>query len=192
MNLYKYTIQRRDIYGAWEQYLGLEHSDNTPKRSYAVNHVRVFYHRYGYLGSKCPFRLTNYDIQQTVFFPSFVLFIEKQDVVLYFRTPRTPENRTRIASYKYKLDLGIRLYSDVSYYNRSNFHKRFAEPCNIWETCENIQLNIAIFYTILQPYEVRLRQLWKKCRICEWEVRMKKQSSYWSCSLVCSYRNSVI
>ncbi|KAK6156222.1 hypothetical protein DH2020_010470 [Rehmannia glutinosa] len=25
-------FQRRDVYGAWEQYLGLEHSDNTPKR----------------------------------------------------------------------------------------------------------------------------------------------------------------
>lgn len=30
-------FQRRDVYGAWEQYLGLEHTDNTPKRSYAVN-----------------------------------------------------------------------------------------------------------------------------------------------------------
>ncbi|KAG5549832.1 hypothetical protein RHGRI_014966 [Rhododendron griersonianum] len=30
-------FQRRDVYGAWEQYLGLEHSDNTPKRSYAAN-----------------------------------------------------------------------------------------------------------------------------------------------------------
>ncbi|KAJ6995427.1 ubiquitin carboxyl-terminal hydrolase 12 [Populus alba x Populus x berolinensis] len=30
-------FQRRDVYGAWEQYLGLEHPDNTPKRSYAVN-----------------------------------------------------------------------------------------------------------------------------------------------------------
>ncbi|MBA0809415.1 hypothetical protein Gohar_025069, partial [Gossypium harknessii] len=27
-------FQRRDVYGAWEQYLGLEHSDNTPKRAY--------------------------------------------------------------------------------------------------------------------------------------------------------------
>eukprot|EP00258_Populus_trichocarpa_P027292 XP_024443311.1 ubiquitin carboxyl-terminal hydrolase 12 isoform X1 [Populus trichocarpa] len=33
-------FQRRDVYGAWEQYLGLEHSDNTPKRSYAVNQNR--------------------------------------------------------------------------------------------------------------------------------------------------------
>jgi hypothetical protein len=31
--------QRRDVYGAWEQYLGLEHSDNAPKRSYAANQV---------------------------------------------------------------------------------------------------------------------------------------------------------
>ncbi|XP_020967676.1 ubiquitin carboxyl-terminal hydrolase 13 [Arachis ipaensis] len=30
-------FQRRDIYGAWEQYLGLEHTDNAPKKSYAVN-----------------------------------------------------------------------------------------------------------------------------------------------------------
>ncbi|KAL7228353.1 hypothetical protein ACSBR2_007135 [Camellia fascicularis] len=30
-------FQRRDFYGAWEQYLGLEHSDNTPKRSYVAN-----------------------------------------------------------------------------------------------------------------------------------------------------------
>ncbi|XVF00068.1 hypothetical protein REPUB_Repub03eG0253800 [Reevesia pubescens] len=32
--------KRRDVYGAWEQYLGLEHSDNAPKRSYAVNQNR--------------------------------------------------------------------------------------------------------------------------------------------------------
>ncbi|CAL5322109.1 unnamed protein product [Camellia sinensis] len=30
-------FQRRDVYGTWEQYLGLEHSDNTPKRSYVAN-----------------------------------------------------------------------------------------------------------------------------------------------------------
>ncbi|GJY00149.1 putative ubiquitinyl hydrolase 1 [Tanacetum coccineum] len=30
-------FQRRDVYGAWEQYLGLEHSDNASKRSYAAN-----------------------------------------------------------------------------------------------------------------------------------------------------------
>ncbi|KAG5151222.1 hypothetical protein JHK84_027694 [Glycine max] len=29
--------ERRDIYGAWEQYLGLEHDDSAPKKSYAVN-----------------------------------------------------------------------------------------------------------------------------------------------------------
>ncbi|KAM3282679.1 ubiquitin C-terminal hydrolase 12 [Capsicum chacoense] len=28
-------FQRRDVYGAWEQYLGLEHTENGPKRSYA-------------------------------------------------------------------------------------------------------------------------------------------------------------
>ncbi|EXC03812.1 Ubiquitin carboxyl-terminal hydrolase 12 [Morus notabilis] len=32
-------FQRRDVYGAWEQYLGLEHSDNAPKRAYAVNQL---------------------------------------------------------------------------------------------------------------------------------------------------------
>ncbi|XP_057843456.1 ubiquitin C-terminal hydrolase 13 isoform X3 [Cryptomeria japonica] len=33
-------FQRRDVYGAWEQYLGLEHSDNAPKRSYQTNQNR--------------------------------------------------------------------------------------------------------------------------------------------------------
>ncbi|XP_055831418.1 ubiquitin C-terminal hydrolase 12-like isoform X2 [Solanum dulcamara] len=33
-------FQRRDVYGAWEQYLGLEHADNAPKRSYATNQNR--------------------------------------------------------------------------------------------------------------------------------------------------------
>ncbi|KAK9939265.1 hypothetical protein M0R45_015967 [Rubus argutus] len=33
-------FQRRDVYGAWEQYLGLEHSDSTPKRAYAANQNR--------------------------------------------------------------------------------------------------------------------------------------------------------
>ncbi|KAF7820460.1 ubiquitin carboxyl-terminal hydrolase 12 isoform X2 [Senna tora] len=33
-------FQRRDIYGAWEQYLGLEHTDHAPKRSYAANQAR--------------------------------------------------------------------------------------------------------------------------------------------------------
>jgi hypothetical protein len=32
-------IQRRDVYGAWEQYLGLEHTDTTSKRSYTANQV---------------------------------------------------------------------------------------------------------------------------------------------------------
>ncbi|WVY93305.1 hypothetical protein V8G54_032393, partial [Vigna mungo] len=36
-------FQRRDVYGAWEQYLGLEHTDNAPKRSYAVNQVSAFF-----------------------------------------------------------------------------------------------------------------------------------------------------
>ena len=30
-------FQRRDVYGIWEQYLGLEHSDTAPKRAYAAN-----------------------------------------------------------------------------------------------------------------------------------------------------------
>ncbi|CAL1374042.1 unnamed protein product [Linum trigynum] len=33
-------FQRRDVYGAWEQYLGLEHADSAPKRSYAANQNR--------------------------------------------------------------------------------------------------------------------------------------------------------
>ncbi|PIN20240.1 Ubiquitin carboxyl-terminal hydrolase [Handroanthus impetiginosus] len=33
-------FQKRDVYGAWEQYLGLEHTDNAPKRSYAANQNR--------------------------------------------------------------------------------------------------------------------------------------------------------
>ncbi|KAL6199593.1 hypothetical protein ACLB2K_029377 [Fragaria x ananassa] len=38
-------FQRRDVYGAWEQYLGLEHSDSTPKRSYAANQNRHTYEK---------------------------------------------------------------------------------------------------------------------------------------------------
>ncbi|XP_020690617.1 ubiquitin carboxyl-terminal hydrolase 12 [Dendrobium catenatum] len=33
-------FQRRDVYGAWEQYLGLEHSDTSPKRAYQANQNR--------------------------------------------------------------------------------------------------------------------------------------------------------
>jgi len=33
-------FQRRDVYGAWEQYLGLEHSDSAPKRSHQTNQNR--------------------------------------------------------------------------------------------------------------------------------------------------------
>lgn len=32
-------LQRRDVYGAWEQYLGLEHTDTAPKRAYTANQV---------------------------------------------------------------------------------------------------------------------------------------------------------
>lgn len=35
-------LQRRDVYGAWEQYLGLEHSDTAPKRAYTSNQVNYF------------------------------------------------------------------------------------------------------------------------------------------------------
>ncbi|KAJ0087958.1 hypothetical protein Patl1_32831 [Pistacia atlantica] len=38
-------FQRRDVYGAWEQYLGLEHSDNAPKRAYSVNQNRHTYEK---------------------------------------------------------------------------------------------------------------------------------------------------
>ncbi|OMO88841.1 Peptidase C19, ubiquitin carboxyl-terminal hydrolase 2 [Corchorus capsularis] len=38
-------FQRRDVYGAWEQYLGLEHSDNAPKRSFAANQNRHTYEK---------------------------------------------------------------------------------------------------------------------------------------------------
>ncbi|XP_028184930.1 ubiquitin carboxyl-terminal hydrolase 12-like [Glycine soja] len=39
-------FQRRDIYGVWEQYLGLEHDDSAPKKSYAVNQVSEVYNDY--------------------------------------------------------------------------------------------------------------------------------------------------
>ncbi|KAF8694589.1 hypothetical protein HU200_038118 [Digitaria exilis] len=35
-------FQRREVYGAWEQYLGMEHTDTTPKRAYIVNQVYNF------------------------------------------------------------------------------------------------------------------------------------------------------
>ncbi|KAM0937163.1 putative ubiquitinyl hydrolase 1 [Dioscorea sansibarensis] len=38
-------FQRRDVYGAWEQYLGLEHADTAPKRSYTVNQNRHTYEK---------------------------------------------------------------------------------------------------------------------------------------------------
>ncbi|KAE9589796.1 putative ubiquitinyl hydrolase 1 [Lupinus albus] len=38
-------FQRRDIYGAWEEYLGLEHADNSPKRSYIANQNRHSYEK---------------------------------------------------------------------------------------------------------------------------------------------------
>ncbi|XP_027367555.1 ubiquitin carboxyl-terminal hydrolase 13-like isoform X2 [Abrus precatorius] len=38
-------FQRRDIYGAWEQYLGLEHADNAPKRSYTATQYRHSYEK---------------------------------------------------------------------------------------------------------------------------------------------------
>ena len=38
-------FQRRDVYGAFEQYLGLEHADTTPKRAYAANQNRHAYEK---------------------------------------------------------------------------------------------------------------------------------------------------
>ncbi|KAF2299873.1 hypothetical protein GH714_005290 [Hevea brasiliensis] len=38
-------FQRRDVYGAWEQYLGLEHSDSAPKRAYSTNQNRHTYEK---------------------------------------------------------------------------------------------------------------------------------------------------
>ncbi|XP_060968980.1 ubiquitin C-terminal hydrolase 12-like isoform X3 [Cannabis sativa] len=38
-------FQRRDVYGAWEQYLGLEHTDTAPKRSYNANQNRHAYEK---------------------------------------------------------------------------------------------------------------------------------------------------
>jgi len=33
-------FQKKDTYGAWEYYLGLEHSDTAPKRAHQTNQVR--------------------------------------------------------------------------------------------------------------------------------------------------------
>ncbi|KAJ6813606.1 ubiquitin carboxyl-terminal hydrolase 12-like [Iris pallida] len=38
-------FQRRDVYGAWEQYLGLEHADTSPKRAHTVNQNRHTYEK---------------------------------------------------------------------------------------------------------------------------------------------------
>ncbi|KAM3398747.1 ubiquitin C-terminal hydrolase 13 isoform X1 [Capsicum galapagoense] len=38
-------FQRRDVYGAWEQYLGLEHPDNAPKRIHAAYQNRHTYEK---------------------------------------------------------------------------------------------------------------------------------------------------
>ncbi|CAO2820246.1 unnamed protein product [Amaranthus hypochondriacus] len=38
-------FQRRDVYGAWEQYLGLEHTDTSPKRAYIANQNRHAYEK---------------------------------------------------------------------------------------------------------------------------------------------------
>jgi hypothetical protein len=37
---------QRNVYGAWEQYLGLEHPDTTPKRVYAANQVKNMSSKY--------------------------------------------------------------------------------------------------------------------------------------------------
>ncbi|XP_009122271.2 ubiquitin carboxyl-terminal hydrolase 12 isoform X1 [Brassica rapa] len=38
-------FQRRDVYGAFEQYLGLEHTDTSPKRAYSANQSRHTYEK---------------------------------------------------------------------------------------------------------------------------------------------------
>ncbi|XP_044508657.1 ubiquitin C-terminal hydrolase 12-like [Mangifera indica] len=38
-------FHRRDVYGAWEQYLGLEHSDNAPRRAYSFHQNRHTYEK---------------------------------------------------------------------------------------------------------------------------------------------------
>ncbi|XP_052175009.1 ubiquitin C-terminal hydrolase 12 isoform X2 [Diospyros lotus] len=38
-------FQKRDIYGGWEQYLGLEHSDTAPRRVYSVNQNRPMFEK---------------------------------------------------------------------------------------------------------------------------------------------------
>ncbi|RCV38640.1 hypothetical protein SETIT_8G159100v2 [Setaria italica] len=38
-------FQRREVYGAWEQYLGMEHTDTAPKRAYTVNQNRHAYEK---------------------------------------------------------------------------------------------------------------------------------------------------
>ncbi|KAK1389757.1 ubiquitin carboxyl-terminal hydrolase 12 [Heracleum sosnowskyi] len=38
-------FQKKDVYGAWEQYLGLEHSDTTPKRAFTANQNRHTYEK---------------------------------------------------------------------------------------------------------------------------------------------------
>ncbi|KAL9230836.1 hypothetical protein vseg_006133 [Gypsophila vaccaria] len=38
-------FQRREVYGAWEQYLGLEHTDTNPKRAYSANQNRHTYEK---------------------------------------------------------------------------------------------------------------------------------------------------
>ncbi|WMV31567.1 hypothetical protein MTR67_024952, partial [Solanum verrucosum] len=44
-------FQKRDVYGAWEQYLGLEHTDSAPKRSYSAHQVSVLFCQEGALVS---------------------------------------------------------------------------------------------------------------------------------------------
>jgi ubiquitin carboxyl-terminal hydrolase 7 len=44
-DIVSHRFQRRDVYGAWEQYLGLEHSDNTSKRIHQVSQNRHSFER---------------------------------------------------------------------------------------------------------------------------------------------------
>lgn len=45
-NLACMILQKKDTYGAWEYYLGLEHTDSAPKRAHQTNqvfiHIRYF------------------------------------------------------------------------------------------------------------------------------------------------------
>lgn len=89
---YSYTVflliylQRRDVYGAWEQYLGLEHSDSAPKRAYTANQVRcsfrVLAKHVGWYEKKlfvCVLRHRNYSLSGTFLFILLRIFFPHLD-----------------------------------------------------------------------------------------------------------------